>query len=84
MKHTVADDIVEFGTGFDWITPLLSIFGGWPGITVHRDTQVTVDAAMASCNIQQRHRKLVGDAYCFCVPPGRYDDALEAIKTVGA
>ena len=83
MKRDAIDTVLDAGSRFNWITPLLSLLGGGSGITVQRDAQVAADVAMRDRRISQRNRQLVGDNYLFDVPQDRYDDAIHALQQAG-
>jgi len=72
-RRNAVDAALEFGAGFDWITPLASaltcMFTDMRPHKCHECFQPEVEDIAKRLGIKLHNRMLVGDQYCFdCTP----------------
>lgn len=76
--------LLNFGAGFDWITPLLSLFGGARGRTERFKVPIEwfhfVGDTLGPADIKTRNEMFVGDDYVFDVAK---QDAEQAAILLG-
>jgi hypothetical protein len=61
------DWLIDFGSLFDWITPLCALLSHNVGFTVPRQYQVWAKEILKAKGIRVHHEQLVGVYYTFTV-----------------
>ena len=84
MTKNAVERAVEFGSGFDWITPTFSIIGRLRGkvepFKVPYDWTPFTQATLKKAGIKICNDMVIGDWYCFDI---RKDDAERASSLLG-